>query len=51
MIVALALFVFIVEFLGWVMGAKEEAVVAPSPLTRDQELLGEIRDLLREQRA
>src|SRR3954447_14546353 len=49
-IVALALFVFIVKFLGWIMRAKkEEAVVAPPPPTRDQELLGEIRDLLREQ--
>src|SRR3954451_20799299 len=47
-IVALALFVFIVKFLGWVMRAKEE-VAAPPP-TRDQELLAEIRDLLREKR-
>src|SRR3954462_1095394 len=51
LIVALALFVFIVKFLGWVMRSREEEVAAPPPPTRDQELLGEIRDLLREQRA
>jgi large conductance mechanosensitive channel len=50
-IVALALFVFIVKFLGWVMRAKKtEEEVAPPPPTKDQELLAEIRDLLREKR-
>jgi large conductance mechanosensitive channel len=48
LIVALALFIFVVKFLGWVMRTKkEEAVAAPPPPTRDQELLTEIRDLLR----
>lgn len=47
LIVALALFVFIVKFLGWVMRAKKEEVAAPPPLTKDQELLAEIRDLLK----
>jgi large conductance mechanosensitive channel len=47
LIVALALFVFIVKFLGWVMRTKKEEAVAPPPPTRDQELLMEIRDLLR----
>lgn len=48
LIVAAALFFFIVKFLGWVMKAKkEEAAVAK--LTREQELLTEIRDLLRRQ--
>jgi large conductance mechanosensitive channel len=50
-IVALALFVFIVKFLGWVMRARKKEEVAPPPPTRDQELLAEIRDLLREKRA
>src|SRR5947208_3398391 len=45
-IVALALFLFIVKFLGWVMRAKKEEVAALPPLTKDQELLTEIRDLL-----
>ena len=49
LIVAAALFFFIVKFLGWIMKrqATEEAA-APPPLTRDQELLVEIRDLLQQ---
>lgn len=48
LIVALALFIFIVKFLGWIMREKQaEAVEAPPALTKDQELLMEIRDLLR----
>jgi large conductance mechanosensitive channel len=43
LIVALALFLFTVKFLGWVLHTKKETPV----LTRDQELLTEIRDLLR----
>ncbi len=46
-IIALALFLFIVKFLGFVMRAKKVEVVAPPPPTRDQELLMEIRDLLK----
>lgn len=49
-IVALALFIFIVKFLGWLMKSKQQeaAASAPAPsLTKDQELLIEIRDLLR----
>jgi large conductance mechanosensitive channel len=46
-IISLALFVFIVKFLGWVMTVKKEEVTAPLPLTKDQELLIEIRDLLK----
>jgi len=49
LIVALVLFIFIVKFLGWVMKAKKEEAVAPPPPTRDQELLTEIRDLLKQQ--
>jgi len=47
LIVALALFVFIVKFLGWIMKRKEEVAAEPPPLTKDQLLLSEIRDLLR----
>jgi large conductance mechanosensitive channel len=43
LIVALALFFFTVKFLGWVLQTKKEAPV----LTKDQELLIEIRDLLK----
>jgi large conductance mechanosensitive channel len=50
LIVALALFLFIVKFLGWVMRAKSEEAAIPPPLTKDQELLMEIRDLLRDGR-
>lgn len=49
-IVATALFIFIVKFLGWIMKSKkEEAPAAPPPPTKDQELLAEIRDLLKTQ--
>jgi large conductance mechanosensitive channel len=48
LIVALALFIFIVKFLGWLMKSKkQEAPAAPPPPTKDQELLTEIRDLLK----
>ena len=43
MIVAFALYLFIVKFLGWLMRTKQEA----PPPTKDQELLTEIRDLLK----
>jgi large conductance mechanosensitive channel len=49
LIVALALFFFIVKFLGWVLRVKKDA--APPPLTKDQELLTEIRDLLKKEKA
>jgi large conductance mechanosensitive channel len=48
-IVAAALFFFIVKFLGWIMHLKIQEGVSPPPLTKDQELLQEIRDLLKEQ--
>ncbi|MGD9972288.1 MAG: large conductance mechanosensitive channel protein MscL [Desulfatirhabdiaceae bacterium] len=46
LIVAAALFFFIVKFLGWLMREKKEEAVAVPALTKDQELLTEIRDLL-----
>lgn len=48
LIVALALFLFIVKFLGWLMHTKKNEVAATPPLTKDQELLAEIRDLLKQ---
>jgi large conductance mechanosensitive channel len=47
LIVALALFFFIVKFLGFIMRTKKQEAAAPPPPTRDQELLMEIRDLLK----
>lgn len=50
-IVALALFFFIVKFLGFLTKAKKAAAAAapaaPPPPTVDQQLLTEIRDLLK----
>ena len=49
LIVALVLYIFIVKFLGLLMQAKKEEAAAPPPPTKDQELLTEIRDLLKQQ--
>jgi large conductance mechanosensitive channel len=52
LIVAAALFIFIVKFLGWMMKIRKQeatAPAAPPPLTKDQELLTDIRDLLQRQ--
>jgi large conductance mechanosensitive channel len=46
-IVALALFLFVVKFLGWVVRNKKQEAAAPPPPTKEQELLTEIRDLLK----
>jgi large conductance mechanosensitive channel len=48
LIVALALYLFIVKFLGWVMKTRKEQAASPPPPTKDQELLMEIRDLLKQ---
>ena len=48
LIVAAALFFFIVKFLGWIMRAKQKEAVAPPPPTKQEELLMEIRDLLKQ---
>jgi len=48
LILAAALFFFIVKFLGWIMKSKAAAAVAPPAPTKDQELLTEIRDLLKQ---
>jgi large conductance mechanosensitive channel len=47
-IVAFAIYLFIVKFLGFVMKAKQAAPPAP---TKQEVLLAEIRDLLKAQRA
>jgi large conductance mechanosensitive channel len=47
LILALVLFLFIVKFLGWVMRSKKAEAAAPPPPTKEQELLTEIRDLLK----
>ena len=47
LIIALALYIFIVKFLGFIMKSKEEEAAALPPPTKDQELLTEIRDLLK----
>ena len=50
LIIAAVLFIFIVKFLGWVMKSKQkEVAVAPAPPapTKDQQLLAEIRDILK----
>jgi large conductance mechanosensitive channel len=51
LIVAAALFFFVVKFLGWIMHIRKREAVAPLPPTRDQELLIEIRDLLKQSRS
>jgi large conductance mechanosensitive channel len=48
LIIALVLFILIVKFLGWILRTKKEA--PPPALTKDQELLIEIRDLLKNQK-
>jgi large conductance mechanosensitive channel len=50
-IVAFALYLFIVKFLGFVMKTKEAAPAAPPAPSREETLLAEIRDLLKAQRA
>jgi large conductance mechanosensitive channel len=47
LVVSLALFVFIVKFLGWAVRARKQEAATPPPPTREQELLAEIRDLLK----
>ena len=50
-IVAFAIYLFIVKFLGFVMKAKQAAPAAPPAPSKEQALLAEIRDLLKAQRA
>ncbi len=50
LIVSLAVFLFIVKFLGWVTRSRKDEAAAPAR-SREQELLTEIRDLLKTGRA
>jgi large conductance mechanosensitive channel len=47
LIVAFVLYLFIVKFIGWLMAFRKEQTDTLPPLTKDQELLAEIRDLLK----
>jgi large conductance mechanosensitive channel len=47
LIIAFVLFVFIVKFLGFLTKSKKQVAAAPAALTKDQELLTEIRDALK----
>jgi large conductance mechanosensitive channel len=48
LLVALVLFIFIVKFLGWIMRSKKEEAKSPPPPTKEEVLLTEIRDLLKQ---
>lgn len=48
LLVSLAVFLFIVKFLGWIASRREAAVAPP---TRQETLLEEIRDLLKARQA
>lgn len=50
-IVAFALYLFIVKFVGYMMKAKQAAPAAPPAPSKEEVLLGEIRDLLRVRKA
>ena len=47
LIIAIALYLFIVKFVGLIMKSKKEEAANPPALTKDQELLIEIRDSLK----
>lgn len=47
LVIAAALYVFIVKFLGALMRAKQKEAAAPPAPSRTEELLAEIRDLLK----
>jgi large conductance mechanosensitive channel len=47
LIVSLAVFLFVVKFLGWLNRFRAKQAATP-PLTKEQELLTEIRDLLKQ---
>ncbi len=48
LLVAFVVFLFIVKFVGWLTRSRQAQAPTPAPLTKDQELLIEIRDLLRQ---
>jgi large conductance mechanosensitive channel len=48
-VIALALYIFIVKLLGWVMKSRQAAPAAPPAPSKEETLLAEIRDLLKAQ--
>ena len=48
LLMAAVLFLFLVKFLGWLMRTQKAEIAAMPPMTKDQELLAEIRDLLKD---
>ena|ERR1035438_9012414 len=48
LVVAIVLFIFAVKFLGWLAMVRNDEENIEQPPTKDQELLMEIRDLLKE---
>lgn len=51
LVVAFAIYIFIVKFLGYVMKTKKAEAAAPPPPSREEQLLAEIRDLLKQRSA
>lgn len=51
LIIAFAIFLVVVKFLNWLATMRRPKEEAAAPLTKDQELLSEIRDLLKEEHA
>jgi large conductance mechanosensitive channel len=51
LIIAAVLFIVVVKLLGWIMSMKKQEAAALPPMTKDQELLTEIRDLLKQRQA
>ena len=49
LVIALALFVVVVKVVGWLTKLRKDQAAAALPLTKDQQLLTEIRDLLKSQ--
>jgi large conductance mechanosensitive channel len=47
-ITSAALFFIVVKFLGWIMKLRQQPPAVAPPPTKDQELLMEIRDLLKQ---
>ena len=51
LIIALVLFIFIVKFVGWILQSKKQQAAAPPPPSKQEVLLTEIRDLLKQRPA
>jgi large conductance mechanosensitive channel len=51
LILALVLYIFIVKFLGYLIKTKKPEAAAPPPPSREEQLLTEIRDVLKQCKA